>query len=135
MAIDYDELMYTDEHVFVHDGLPFTGTAEERFPNGSVRCRFQFLDGKEHGVVEEYFSSGARKKCVPYLHGSVNGREFEWHESGAVKLEREVEFGIQISSREFDESGHLIKEYIRPDGDAMMDVVKARRRSESSHAT
>lgn len=130
MAINYDDLIYTSEHVFVDDGGPFSGDAEELFPNGNVRCRFQFLNGKEHGVVEEFFSSGARKKCTPYSHGSIHGRETEWYEDGTVKAERDVEFGIQIRSREFDHSGNLTKEYVRPENDEIMEVVKKRREGE-----
>lgn len=131
MSINYDELVYTNEHLFVLDGIPFTGDAVELFPNGIVRCHFKFLNGSEHGVVEEFFSSGARKSCTPYSHGSVHGRVIEWYSGGAVRVESDVEFGIQIRSREFDESGCLIKEYVRPEDDKIMEVVKRRRANEA----
>jgi antitoxin component YwqK of YwqJK toxin-antitoxin module len=127
MAIEYDDLIYTAAHIFVHEGRPFTGITEDLFPNGQLQCRIHFKDGREHGIAEAYFPSGAKKSKTPYTGGAAHGRDTEWFESGAVRIERDIEFGFMIREKVFDESGNLVKEYIRPESDAIMEIIKRRR--------
>lgn len=126
--VDYDDLVYTDEHVFVHEGKPFTGVAEERFPDGQLRCVFPFEDGKEHGDVEEFFPSGLLMARTPYVRGVVHGRDTEWFEDGGVKVERDVEFGILMRSRTMDASGAILDEFTRSDDDGIMETIKLYRK-------
>ena len=126
-AVEYDDLVYADSHVFFYDGKPFSGVAEERFEDGSTRCVFPFTNGKEHGEVKTFFASGKPMKSTPYTNGAVHGVEREWFENGSLKIEREVEFGILVRSRTFDESGALVDEYVRPEDDSMMEAIKRKR--------
>lgn len=126
-AVDYDDLVYTDAHVFLFDGEPFSGVAEERFEDGSMRCIFPFTNGREHGEVKTFFASAQPMKSTPYINGAVHGTEREWFENGSLRIERDVEFGILIRSRTFNESGALVEEYVRPDDDNMMEAVKRKR--------
>ena len=125
--VAYDDLYYNAAHVYEHDGMPFSGVAEEQFDNGVIRCRLRFRDGQQHGDTEEYYQSGARRSVTPYVNGAVHGRTTMWHANGGVHVERECEFGILMCSREFSESGTLVSEYSRPSDDPMTEVVRQRR--------
>lgn len=62
--VEYDDLVYTDAHIFFFGEVPFSGIAESRYPNGNLRCRFQFQNGKQHGEAEEYFPSGSKRSLT-----------------------------------------------------------------------
>ena len=126
--IKFDDLHYTASHIFELGGVAYTGVAEEVFEDGAVRCRHRFLDGQLHGDAEEFYESGAKKSITPYLNGVSHGRTIEWYEQGVVHIERDNEYGILIRCREFDHSGKLIDEYLRPDDDPMMEHVQKLRR-------
>jgi antitoxin component YwqK of YwqJK toxin-antitoxin module len=124
MSVQYDDLWYTNEHIFEYQGRRFSGVTEDRFPGGELSCRVTFLNGKEHGIAEEFYRSGKRMARRPYVNGAVHGTDIEWHENGQVKVERQVERGLLLRSQTFDESGNLIDEYIRPENDPMMEILR-----------
>ena len=128
--VDYDDLYYTDAHIFVLGNEPFTGIAESRYPNGDLRFRAPFKNGGQHGITEEFFPSGGKRNLTPYANGAPHGHVVEWYEDGTIKTESDVEFGILIRRLDYDTSGNLVDEYNRPDDDPMMDIIKSRRQSE-----
>ena len=125
--ITYDELHYSDAHIYMHSGTPYSGVAENFYESGALFARFRFRDGKEHGDWEEYFESGRQRSVTPYKDGSVHGKSIQWFESGAIQLKRKNEFGIMLTMKEFDENGVLVNEYVRPNDDNMMEYVNQRR--------
>jgi antitoxin component YwqK of YwqJK toxin-antitoxin module len=126
MSLNYDDLYYTNEHIFEYQGRRFSGVTEDYFPGGELCCRVTFLNGKEHGIAEEFYRSGKRMACRPYVNGAVHGTDIEWHENGQIKVERQVERGFLMSSQTFDESGNLMDEYVRAENDPMMEFLRAR---------
>ena len=110
------------------------------YPNGSVRERIQFADGKYHGRLQEFseqgwveresfyedgrmhgklqrfYENGLKQAEANYYHGRIHGRAQEFHPNGTVRLQMDYAYGNPISPlEEFDEAGKLVRSSESPD--------------------
>jgi antitoxin component YwqK of YwqJK toxin-antitoxin module len=84
MIVDIEDLD-TDEDMTLHRGVPFTGTTQAFYSNGSRWLECPHVDGFEQGLCREWYNNG-RLKCEWFaIRGRSNGTKTEWHENGQVK--------------------------------------------------
>lgn len=109
-SVSFDDLLYEDDGMYSHEGIPFSGVACDYFPDGRMRSATQFVNGHQEGVAKEWYSNGQIKFERMYLGDGLHGRSKEWHPNGQLKEESVYEFGICLESKEWDDKGLLIKQ-------------------------
>ena len=81
-AVDYAKLDWKDD-VFYLDGKPFTGVALQRQKKtGALKCRYEFRDGRHHGLVEEWWPNGQRSTETHFANGVRHGTNTYWDVEG-----------------------------------------------------
>lgn len=81
-AVDYAKLDWKDD-VFYLDGKPFTGVAVQRQKKtGALKCRYEFRDGRHHGLVEEWWPNGQRSTETHFANGVRHGTNTYWDAEG-----------------------------------------------------
>lgn len=86
--IDWYELDIHHGKLFQPNTIaPYSGTAHEKFGDGSKAKRVPIKDGKVHGAVEEWAMNGEKILQLEYVMGTPQGMEKRWYESGKKKLE------------------------------------------------
>lgn len=117
--VSYDDLEYTEDGLFLLNGMPFTGTAAD-FNGKNVKIgEVSFLDGREHGVARSWYDNGGPASETPYVHGVMHGTKREWFESGSLRKESAVEFGVLMKEKEFDHRGEATQEFERETNDPL----------------
>jgi antitoxin component YwqK of YwqJK toxin-antitoxin module len=135
------DLTPTNEGVFMHDSIPFTGTSYAVTENGilqyekvckegkiylernyyayptdsvpKLKFESEMMNGKRHGVRKGWYHSGALKFESNYSKGWNDGKSTNWYENG--KLEKEVYFkkGVKVETyKNWNKGGVLVKERI-----------------------
>ncbi|MBM4153897.1 MAG: hypothetical protein FJ221_02555 [Lentisphaerae bacterium] len=82
-AVDYAKLDWRNE-LFMLDGKPFNGTAEQRHREGKLKARYRYLDGKIHGLVEEWYANGQKSTETNFENNQRHGANTYWDQAGKV---------------------------------------------------
>ena len=112
--VEIRSLKHDDDGRMLDHGELFTGVATDRWPNGQMASQLNFVDGIEDGWVRGWYENGVLKSETFYHRGRAVGIRREWHSNGQLKLEREIEHGTYLWSKEWDETGDLVKDYVLP---------------------
>ncbi len=115
--------------LYLLNGVPFTGTVIDMWPDGARKARFQVVDGKANGAWAEWYRDGAirfysewraGKGEGPFVYFHPNGEISErvtaradiwdglaegWHPDGRKAFERVYQAGTALSDRRFAASG------------------------------
>ncbi|BBO32891.1 hypothetical protein PLANPX_2503 [Lacipirellula parvula] len=132
MQVFYDQLEYSNDHIYLFNGLRFTGTAVEFYANGTLLSELHFEAGLQHGITREYHPAGTNKLEVPYVHGLRHGIEREWHDDGTVYREMEFAYDVLMNSRTLTRDGTLLEEFHRGPNDALTTLVGEKKRRDVS---
>lgn len=81
--VDGDEVELADGHVWVRAGERFTGTAVDRFPDGSLLGETEYREGVPDGLSRTYWPGGVLRREIWNNYG-VRVRERWWHENGRI---------------------------------------------------
>jgi len=93
--IDWYELDVHHGKLFQPNTIaPYSGTAHEKFGDGSKAKKIPIKDGKVHGTVEEWAMNGKKISQLEYVMGTPQGMEKQWYESGKKKLEANYVNGL-----------------------------------------
>lgn len=125
--VDYDDLDYTSEAIYVFEGTPFTGVGVETWEDGSVRCEISFLEGKEHGPARDFHRNGNLAGETVYVSGKRHGLEREWSADGRLVAESVHESGILMKTTKWSKDGEAEIVYERPTDDPMYELVVKQR--------
>ena len=60
---------------------------EEKYPNGKVRSRVQYVENAKQGVETEFYENGNVKRTRLFEKGKLQGESKEFYESGKIKAE------------------------------------------------
>ena len=123
-GIDYDELevdydRFGDKEFIVCEGKEkfFSGITYSIFPNGNIEFYAFFRDGFKEGEFVEFFNNGKIKSIQYMQRGRIYGVEKTWYSNGILKSEARYEYGVCLTSKEWDEEGNLIKNKSEPTED------------------
>lgn len=78
---DYKDLDY-DDGLIINDGAPFTGRAIMRYPDGTLKSRYDYFDGLYEGIVEEWYENGQRSALKHFKAGKQHGITNYWDQEG-----------------------------------------------------
>ncbi len=93
--IDWYELDVHHGKLFQPNTIePYSGTAYEKFGDGSKAKKVPIKDGKVHGTVQEWAMNGQKISELAYAMGTPQGMEKRWYESGKKKLEATYVNGV-----------------------------------------
>jgi antitoxin component YwqK of YwqJK toxin-antitoxin module len=110
--VPLDQLDYRQDGLYYFDGVPFTGVGYGLSDEGKVDVEIEHKDGLLCGRTLEWFPSGAPMVDATYLDGGLHGHAREWHGDGHLSEEGEYAFGITLWKKQWDEAGHLTKDYV-----------------------
>ncbi|MEH2198326.1 toxin-antitoxin system YwqK family antitoxin [Nostoc sp.] len=123
MRVSFDDLDYSDYHVYTYEDQPFTGIAYDNLSNGQLVAEDSYVEGVQEGISREWYPSGALHYEVYYKSGALHGLCKEWYENGLLKSEYSYEFGIIVTRKSFSEDGNLIEKYKIKDSDSNFEVL------------
>lgn len=86
------------------------GTKKRYHRNGQLKDIAHFENGKRNGLTKYYGRDGFLMQEINYKNGKKNGEEKEWHTNGQLKVEKNYRKGKEISFKEWDENGNIIRE-------------------------
>jgi len=129
LRVDSNELEW-DDYVCYYEGQPFTGVAFELRPSGSVWSEQTFSNGLLDGVSRDYHENGRLDSETVYKLGIANGPSRALYASGSPRHERLIELGICVRSREYDESGNVVKDQMLRPEDSNYRLLEAARTRE-----
>jgi antitoxin component YwqK of YwqJK toxin-antitoxin module len=111
-----DQGLTLDNGVFHLHGEPLDGVIVERYPNGEVKRRTSYSDGKKEGRSVSFYESGARRDERTYRSNKAHGPHRGWWPEGGQKFEfnyrDDSRDGVQ---RQWYRSGALFTELILRD--------------------
>ena len=121
------QIYHMDEMIF-----PFTGTAIEQWPDGTLKKRETFLDGEHHGWVKWWNKNGKPWYSATYKNGLPEGKVEAWRPDGTREYIYTWEDGFPSSKvsyapdgtesgRVTNDSGTLI--YFHPNGKKKLEEV------------
>ena len=65
---------------------PFTGEMFQKYENGQLKSKVNFIDGKvEDGLYESYYKNGQLQRKANYKDGELDGLSEQYHENGQLK--------------------------------------------------
>jgi antitoxin component YwqK of YwqJK toxin-antitoxin module len=106
--VDGDEVELGDGHVWVRDGERFTGTAVDRFPDGSLLGETEYRDGVPDGLSRTYWRGGGLRIEDWHVYG-VRVRSRHWYETGQLAEDTVTdERGAVVRLVRYDEDGTLV---------------------------
>ena len=124
------DLLEFDDYVVYYEGKPFSGVAVEKRPNGELWSEVTYRFGVEDGPAKEWFENGKLRSVSNAKLGVTDGLSQEWFDNGVLKCEKQIELGYCTRSREWDESGNLIKEFKLTPGNSNYALLTSARSQE-----
>jgi hypothetical protein len=115
------------ESIYLRDGEPFTGTAYNLYPDGSVEGEIEYRYGLRWGVTRSWHEDGRPATEGHFLRDVQHGMAWEWDESGRVTEESCCEYGVVIYERAWDEDGDLTRDYRIEEGSRDFERLRKRR--------
>lgn len=112
MRIDADEIDLGDDYVWRHDGTPFTGTAEQRTPEGNLLHEDEYRNGAQDGLGRTYWPDGTVRAEHWYDYG-IQIRERHWHADGSLREDTVTDARGVVKHFVWAEDGSLTDSYVR----------------------
>lgn len=80
-----------------------------KYPNGKIRYKRQYVDGKLDGASSAYYESGKLKTHAIFRDGKLDGMTTGFYENGAVKAEIPMYKGkVDGYQKEFYSNGQMM---------------------------
>lgn len=107
MRVALEQLEF-EEGVCTFEGIPFSGTLYDNYPDGPLERELSFEAGKKKGPCKLFFPNGQLCRQWNAKRGAAHGDVREWYSNGQLKSFDNYEFGVEMSYGEWDGSGRLI---------------------------
>ena len=101
VVAEYGKLDWKDD-IFLLEGNPFTGLAQDKFPNGRTKCEYPMKDGRIHGIVHEWYDNGQPSVETHFENGKRHGLNRYWSRDGKLMKEQVYEHDHSVSVKHFD---------------------------------
>jgi antitoxin component YwqK of YwqJK toxin-antitoxin module len=125
--VPHESLSYSDDHVWVCDGKPFSGVGVESTEEGEIVSEIVFVDGREHGEAVDYYPNGALKSQTLYVNGLKHGVSRDYLDDGTMQREDVFEYDVLMESKCWSPTGELENEFKRPADDELSQLVATKR--------
>jgi antitoxin component YwqK of YwqJK toxin-antitoxin module len=115
---------YTNGNVLVKGQKNSVGEREGLwewfYPNGNIKCRIPYKNGKEDGIEEVFYENGNISMRIPYKEGKMDGiREWfdkQWNIKARIPFKEGKEDGI---AEWFDEQGNITETRVCKNGEVI----------------
>jgi antitoxin component YwqK of YwqJK toxin-antitoxin module len=67
---------------FSFEGSPFTGSATERYADGTLKNRISYREGLKDGLYQAWWPGGGSRLLLHYKRGRKGGLQEAWWENG-----------------------------------------------------
>lgn len=109
VRVDMNAIAYVDlrdlaekgnEDLFFLEGnsAPYTGGAEEKYPDGGSKTRFSILNGKRHGPSLQWYENGKLWKKSCFREGKLHGSYEWWYENGRKAQQSSYRNGLETGT-------------------------------------
>ncbi|MCX6154447.1 MAG: hypothetical protein NT007_09820 [Candidatus Kapabacteria bacterium] len=79
------------------------GLCEEYYTDGAITHRFTYKNGELHGLCEGYYESGAIERRTDYKNGTKHGLCEWYYESGAIMCRTNFKNGESLEEKYFED--------------------------------
>jgi antitoxin component YwqK of YwqJK toxin-antitoxin module len=117
------EISYETDSRYHHAGEWYSGWSYSE--HRGYREEQEFREGFRWGAARMFGPDGRLVEESGYRMDLLHGPRRSWNDEGRLTHEAVYEHGIMIGERKWDDAGHLVVEFARPDGDA--DLLEMRR--------
>lgn len=131
LRVTQDELDSPDGYFCLWNEKPFTGVCYHVFSDGKLSGEQKYVNGVLEGLSRVWYHSGNLKIEEQYIAGYLHGMTREWFEDGNLEHESIFEFGVSISSKQWDKDGKVIQVYEISEQDVSYNYLLMRRRQHS----
>jgi antitoxin component YwqK of YwqJK toxin-antitoxin module len=121
--VPYDELELGGDQLLMWRGHPFTGTAYETDPTGTVIGDARYVLGLKKGVAHEWTAAGDLVSECAYDYGSMHGLCRRWYQNGQPESEAEYRFSIKVREKSWSANGPLVKDWSLPNDDSQWALI------------
>ena len=112
--VDGDEVDLADGHIWVRDGEPFTGTAVDLFPDGSLLGETEYRNGVPDGLSRTYWRDGGGLRIEEWVVYGVRLRNRTWYPSGLLESDTVTDARGEVTRHlRYAEDGSLVERYPR----------------------
>jgi antitoxin component YwqK of YwqJK toxin-antitoxin module len=110
------EIARQTEQVYFR-GKPFTGIEIERYANGEIYKKMNYVDGRLEGESREFHFSMHPRATWNYHHGLKSGRQLGWYAEGPKRFEQNFTAGVLNGEQiEWHLNGHIFQRLFYVDG-------------------
>lgn len=129
IRIPEEELDYTVQGHYFHQGRPFTGIAYLLDDTGRLEGEQEFRDGYQWGVGRGWFTSGQMEYEEHLSQGLAHGLRREWDEEGRLAAEEMYELGTRLWGNRWDADGNLIEQFRLSEADPAFEMLETYRKA------
>ena len=79
----YSQTLEYSEGFYYKNGMLYSGTFTENWPNNNIKIVQTIRNGQEDGITEIYFENGILQEQRSYLEGQKHGIWYTYNEAGA----------------------------------------------------
>lgn len=123
-----DQLDFDEDLIYYYHGSRFTGIGYEDVP-GKILSEVSYKNGMQDGPARDWLPSGRLKTESMYRENVLHGHVREFRDDGSLASEKNYEWGVLVSSAEFDEAGRPASTFYITEEDPSYDILQKRRRS------
>ena len=109
LRVNVDDLDES-ETATLYEDAPFTGIAVETHSQGHIVAETEYRNGLKLGRERTYYPNRQVESERNFSPWGLDGDVREWRPDGTLKSEASYEFGIQVSKKEWNEAGDLVRE-------------------------
>ncbi|MDE3251969.1 MAG: hypothetical protein KGO92_04120 [Bacteroidota bacterium] len=112
-----DTSLHIVNGVLYEGGQPYSGMVESYFPDGKIKLRQSFYNGKEEGLRNAYYANGIPESVRYYRNGEKDSVHRGWWPNGQLRYEYHFQMGnYEGDWKEWYASGVLMKHIIYQSG-------------------
>ncbi|AFZ11583.1 hypothetical protein Cri9333_0640 [Crinalium epipsammum PCC 9333] len=100
---------------YIYEGKPFQGITYKVALDGKIVDEAAYFYGLKWVLFRGWYPNGQLEYDRPMRNGGDEGLGKIWYPNGVLQKEFFSEFGVRIWTKEWDESGKLIKDWILPE--------------------
>lgn len=101
----------SSEGLAYYANIPFTGEAQNYYPDSTLAETISYLRGIRHGTHKKWFNNGVLSYEAQYQNGILEGKIKSWWPTGKIRSESLFIKGVPNGTqKQWYRSGHIFKE-------------------------
>lgn len=130
--VEFRSLTHDEDGKMWYQRQLFSGIAVDYWPNGQLASEEHYIDGLQDGWSRGWHENGVLSVETLFRKGRATGLHRKWNPNGQLKSEEEIEQGIRLWSKEWNEDGRLLKDYVLTSDHPQYKLLQLMRQQEKS---